>query len=206
MEEDDEGVRIAIAALGSLKTDGRGGSTAKGAGVRAGPNEITLPPISTIMNQDGSIKQHNLNGNPYYNHQQYQPPFYAASSSSSGVDGSTSTSALTFSPATTPSAVTANSESSSVTSPVVAERPPYSTRFVRAGEEDLYTPGTTVSESASTFFDAAQGQPQGDEGFIGRMSQFPIVSGALKVYERGKNSSRVVKVGLSQQVISYSFN
>ena len=36
---------------------------------------------------------------------------------------------------------------------------------------------------------------QGDEGFIGRVSQFPLVSGTLKLYERGRNSSRVVKVG-----------
>ncbi|GAA95485.1 uncharacterized protein L969DRAFT_614927 [Mixia osmundae IAM 14324] len=36
---------------------------------------------------------------------------------------------------------------------------------------------------------------EGDARFLDRMSQFPIVSGALKAYERGRNSSRVVKYG-----------
>merc|ERR1712093_89417 len=114
---------------------------------------------------------------------------------------STSNSALTFSPATTPSARTAT-ETSSPSSPV-STRAPYNSsqqhhRFsdpnaiVTRANGPHGEPGPLQDELRGLALNEAE---QGEDGFIGRVSQLPYVSGALKVYERGRNSSRVVKYG-----------
>lgn len=223
-DQDAADVALAIEALGSL----RSAPSEQHSGKRP-PSSISLPPISSMMNGVA----HGARG-PYTLPSQHQ--HHLQGSSSSSATSAASTSGLTFSPATTPSANTSNSTAGSeLSSPSsthffhdgpgssavaacsssavsrASDRPPYSSVFVRNGERrpGIDTPGDTCSVISSASVDGLAdlstsnhntasspiGSPQGDDGFIGRVSQFPIVSGALKVYERGRNSNRVVKVG-----------
>lgn len=283
MEEQDDEVRMAIAALGSLR-----GSTvpaAEGPGAGAGAaedesvegehptppgrsatrlpppakhgHEITLPPISSLLEeerggissrssssslaQDHPANHHQDHYHPsdahrrYQQHQPHHQHYYtvAAESGSSTENGngilpgyrrgpgqhgtagagepssgsaSTSNSALTFSPATTPSARTATDYSSpnSPTSLKAASQTYFQSHHSShpPHPEDLQH-GSSISRANSGPLQdeleglALSGPELGDDGFIGRVSQLPYVSGALKVYERGRNSSRVVKVGRS---------
>lgn len=181
--EEVDDVQMAIAALSSMKA----ASSKK--------PKPSLPPISSMLLDGGggqdhggasSSSRHHSNGghNAYAVNgagQQHHPRSngvgglqysYVTASSNNGLhdagfgNSSTSTSALTHSTATTPSGRTATSVSSPGTPPFERER-----------------------------IDGQSVDPQiGDEGFIGRVSQLPLVSGTLKLYERGRNSSRVVKV------------
>lgn len=239
MEEDDEGVRIAIAALGSLKTGSTTSTstasaesaTAKGKGKgREGPHSaheivdghgpagfrpsmwvteqrgwgeegLTATALPSVQAAQDSSSPSSAAANAASDG---PPPDAHHGSSGVGCNAGSSSASLSYSPVSTPSALTATTESSSPSSPSQAwgaERPPYTTRYVRVGEDGLYTPGTSASDGASTFYDLTPGASlqqstsNGEDGFIGRVAQMPLVSGALKVYERGKQSSRVVKYG-----------
>ena len=181
--EDVDDVQMAIAALSSMKAASSSKKT-----------KPSLPPISSMLLDGGNGEHmgastssrhqsnggHNgyaVNGSGHHHHRsngvgglQYS---YVTASSSNGLhdaglgNSSTSTSAMTHSTATTPSVRTATSVSSPGTPPFERER---------------MNGGQSVDPEV------------GDEGFIGRVSQLPLVSGTLKLYERGRNSSRVVKV------------
>lgn len=115
-----------------------------------------------------------------------------------GADSSASTSAYTYTPVTTPSGRTATSLSSPG-SPSGYDHSAYfedrsrgannHAHFARSSDDHDYGGGALVRSN-----ELQQVQQNGDDGFIGRVSQLPLVSGALRVYERGRNSSRVVKV------------
>lgn len=69
-----------------------------------------------------------------------------------------------------------------------------------ASSPTLQTPCSSEAfpfESEADFRDPAIGTADGQQhadSLFGRVSQFPIISGAYTLYERGKNSSGVVKV------------
>ncbi|PPQ91207.1 hypothetical protein CVT25_001223 [Psilocybe cyanescens] len=78
-----------------------------------------------------------------------------------------------------------NSFSSSIASSSVAGLP--STSTSSSGAE----PGTSISPPPSSTLEPTASSP----AFVSRMSHFPLVGSALRVYEQGKASSRVVKYG-----------
>lgn len=115
-----------------------------------------------------------------------------------GASSSASTSAYTYSAVTTPSARTTTSLSSPG-SPNGYDHSAYFGHDAAAGVDEHasyehQTNGHAESGALVRTNGNHQLQEAGDDGFIGRVSQLPLVSGALRVYERGRNSSRVVKV------------
>ena len=178
--EEGDDVQMAIAALSSMKAASTSTSSSK---TKSKPS---LPPISSMLKgeqtvKDGTYSEHGYaNGNGHHHRPAagaggLQYSYVTANGNGNGHglhdngagNSSTSTSAMTHSTATTPSICTATSVSSPGTPPFDRERA---------------NGGLPLDQEI------------GDEGFIGRVSQFPLVSGTLKLYERGRNSSRVVKV------------
>lgn len=215
-EMDMDEMQMAIQALSSLK--GNKASTDTNLSSRPRPSEITLPPISTFTNGTPGASSSYTNGHHsagYQSHRHHasqhvpigglQYSYVSAAGGRGGTDthghrfdvngtsSSASTSAYTYSQATTPSGRTATSLSSPG-SPVDYDNSAY---FGLEHDDHAHfdLPGRS-HQGALVRAQAQQSQLQGDDGFIGRVSQFPLVSGALKVYERGRNSSRVVKVSL----------
>lgn len=172
---DGDDVQMAIAALSSMKAMSNG-SGSKG---RPAAGSMTLPPLSSMLEQ----QQHTASARGGVLQFSYVPAGHggagevAGAAAGMGNTSSTSTSALTHSTATTPSVRTATSVSSPGTPPFEREM------------------SSSRTPNGNGHLD--DGAENGDEGFIGRVSQFPLVSGTLKLYERGRNSSRVVKAGLS---------
>jgi hypothetical protein len=79
----------------------------------------------------------------------------------------------------------ASVSSSTVSSPVHTSL----SRSSTFDEPELYSPMTSLSDLHQLEMDKEQ-----QEHFLDRVSQMPLVQGALRAYELGKNSSRVVKV------------
>lgn len=167
---------MAIAALSSMKAaSSNGGGNGKPA---------SLPPISSLIVGDDMANGHS---EPYANGHRasgtagglqysYVPATTNGHHLHHAGNSSTSTaSAMTHSTATTPSVMTATSVSSPGTPPYEREN----------GSSQHHVQPDHYPDN-------------GEEGFIGRVAQFPLVSGTLKLYERGRNSNRVVKVSLSQ--------
>jgi hypothetical protein len=213
-ELDMDEMQMAIAALSSMK----GGAAAQTDQSSSRPSEIILPPISTFVNGNGnahaSSSSNNAGHHHNHNHHQHhsggvQYSYVSANQGSRSADGqygggptssSASTSNYTYSPVTTPSVRTTTSLSSPGTPDRYDDRSPYFGGINGLSDDhssayDLPEGRQLVRASSSLAQHEQQLQQQGDDGFIGRVSQFPLVSGALRVYERGRNSSRVVKVG-----------
>lgn len=224
---DMDEMQMAIAALSSLKestaaSNGHESSTSQANTPRDAltkpPAGIAIPPISTSFNntpRDNHDHQHYhgiRNGYPgpstskagglQYSYVSADPgqgngahDGYAYNNNTHHPDSSASTSTYTHSPVTTPSVRTTTSLSSPG-SPELYERSPF---FGHDG-----TQGSLIASSSSprTVHPANIPTELNEDGFIGRVSQLPLVSGALRVYERGRNSSRVVKVSLHSCTIS----
>ncbi|KAF9517785.1 hypothetical protein BS47DRAFT_1389502 [Hydnum rufescens UP504] len=67
----------------------------------------------------------------------------------------------------------------------------------RSYSQTASTPSLSVasSSSRSTISETATTDQEDDSSFVSRMSNFPLVTSAIRVYEQGKASSRVVKFG-----------
>lgn len=222
-EMDMDEIQMAIQALSSLKGDP---SSASPSSRPARPSEITLPPISTFWSGPPGVGSnghaangHSGTGPRHHVHSSNGLPgglqySYVTAGDGSGRFGtesnghhradmqgpssSASTSAYTYTPATTPSVLTTTSLSSPG-SPSGLDNSAYFRLEEDANDQaqfDLLESRHPTHTHTSMIVRAngQQGQQPGDDGFIGRVSQFPLVSGALRVYERGRNSSRVVKV------------
>jgi hypothetical protein len=219
-EMDMDEMQMAIQALSSLK--GNKASTDSNASSRPRPSEITLPPISTFTNGTSGSSSSYTNGHyseGHRSHRHHAPQHAPAGglqysyvsagrgdtdthghrADVNGPSSSASTSAYTYSQATTPSGRTATSLSSPG-SPIDYDN---STYFGLEHDDHAHfdLPGRS-HQGVLVRAQAQQSQIPGDDGFIGRVSQLPLVSGALRVYERGRNSSRVVKVSLGHLLLA----
>lgn len=219
-EMDMDEMQMAIQALSSLKgtAAGTSGGSNGSPSIRPRPSEITLPPISTFLNGPPGAANGHANGHPasrHHHHHHHHPhegrgggglqySYVSAAGGRYGVDAnghrtddmhgassSASTSAYTYSAVTTPSGRTTTSLSSPG-SPIDFDNSAY---FGLDDDHAQFDLPEGANYRGMVVRQQAQQVPAAeDDGFIGRVSQLPLVSGALRVYERGRNSSRVVKV------------